>query len=362
MSSAANEDTEKSFEPTPQKLQKARDKGDVARSTDLSVAAAYAGLLIAAFSAGSAALQSLGTGLLVMVDQPDQLIEVFFSGSARPATAGWLLTIAPGILPWFIIPSIAVLASILIQRAFVVTPTKVIPKLSRISPIANAKNKFGRAGIFEFIKSFAKLILYSFCVGLYIAARLPEIIGAINSSPGKVVSLMISYSGQFLILILLIASGLAIVDVIWQNIEHRRKNMMSRKEIADETKESEGDPQIKMQRRIRGQSIATSKMFTDIPVADVVIVNPEHYAVVLKWSRKPGSAPVCVAKGVDEVAASIRECAQSAGVPIHSDPPAARAIYAATELGEEISAEHYAPVAAAIRFAENMRQRAREGV
>jgi flagellar biosynthetic protein FlhB len=100
-------------------------------------------------------------------------------------------------------------------------------------------------------------------------------------------------------------------------------------------------------------------MLADVPKADVVIVNPTHFAVALKWSRRKGAAPVCVAKGVDEVAARIRAAAAEAGVPIHRDPPTARALHATVNLGEEVRPEHYRAVAAAIRFAERMRSRAR---
>ena len=105
-----------------------------------------------------------------------------------------------------------------------------------------------------------------------------------------------------------------------------------------------------------------NRMMSDVPTADVVIVNPTHYAVALKWSRKPGAAPTCVAKGVDEVAARIREAAQASSVPIHSDPPTARALHATVDLGQEILEEHYMAVAAAIQFAEKMRHRARGGM
>ena len=101
-------------------------------------------------------------------------------------------------------------------------------------------------------------------------------------------------------------------------------------------------------------------MMSDVPGADVVIVNPTHYAVALKWDRLTGEAPVCVAKGVDEVARKIREVAEDAGVPIHSDPPTARALYATTEIGNQITPDHYRPVAAAIRFSETMRRKMRK--
>ncbi|KIN74575.1 Flagellar biosynthesis protein FlhB [Sulfitobacter guttiformis KCTC 32187] len=149
------------------------------------------------------------------------------------------------------------------------------------------------------------------------------------------------------------------VDALWQHASHMRKNRMSRKELTDEAKNSEGDPHLKQERRQRALAASQNQMMKDVPSADVIIVNPTHYAVALKWSRLPGEAPICVAKGVDEIAATIRRIGAQAGVPIHSDPPTARALHAAVELGSQIRHDDYAPVAAAIRFAEEMRRRAK---
>jgi len=145
---------------------------------------------------------------------------------------------------------------------------------------------------------------------------------------------------------------------MWQLFQHQRRNRMSRQELVDENKDSEGDPHTKLQRRQRGQAIAMNQMLTDVGRADVIVVNPTHYAVALKWQRGDRTAPICVAKGVDEIAARIREAGAAAGVPIHSDPPTARALHATVELGAPIRPEHYSAVAAAIRFAEAMRKRA----
>ena len=116
---------------------------------------------------------------------------------------------------------------------------------------------------------------------------------------------------------------------------------------------------MKQQRRQKAQQIAMSQMMGAVPEADVVIVNPTHYAVALKWSREQGSAPMCVAKGVGHVALQIREKAIEAGVAIHRDPPTARALYATVDLGDEIAPEHYKAVAAAIRFADALREKVR---
>ena len=157
----------------------------------------------------------------------------------------------------------------------------------------------------------------------------------------------------------LIAVTIAAVDIVWQRFSHSRRLRMSLQEMREEHRQSEGDPHVKGQRRSRAEAIATNRMLLDVPKADVVIVNPTHYAVALRWSRAKGSAPVCVAKGEDAVALRIREVAATAGVPVHVDPPTARALHATVEIGREIAPEHYRAVAAAVRFADRIRRAAK---
>jgi flagellar biosynthetic protein FlhB len=177
--------------------------------------------------------------------------------------------------------------------------------------------------------------------------------------PGPAVVELLNLIVEFLFLVLVVTGAMGALDYLWQHFEHLRRNRMSRQELMDELKQSEGDPHVRQQRRNKAQAIATNRMLADVPKADVVIVNPTHYAVALRWNRASGRAPICVAKGVDEIAARIRELAAIEGVPIHSDPATARALHASVEIGREILPQHYAPVAAAIRFAERMRRRAR---
>ncbi|NIZ60475.1 flagellar biosynthesis protein FlhB [Sedimentitalea sp. CY04] len=357
--SGQDDDTDKSFDPTPEKLKKAREKGEVAKSTDLSVAAAYAGLVVAFYAFGAGSVRSLGSALMMFLDQPDRLAQLFFEGPAAAPTGGLMSAVSSAVLPWFFIPFALVLLSIIGQKALVFAPSKLAMKLSRISVISNAKNKFGRAGLFEFGKSFAKLVLYSVCLGFYMNLRLPEMIASSATSAFTVVALLAQLGMEFLFIALVISLGIGVIDAGFQHAEHHRKNMMSRKEIQDETKESEGDPEMKGKRRQRAMEISMNSMIAEVPKADVIIVNPTHYAVALQWGRERGTAPTCVAKGVDDVAAVIRQIANEHAIPIHSDPPTARALHATIEVGDEILEEHYAPVAAAIRFAEKIRQRAK---
>lgn len=354
------DDEEKPHEPSQKKLDDARAKGEVPRSNDLNTAASYGGFILCGSVLGAHAIVSLGGDLSGMLENADFLSKEVFKGGPNPVFGKIILAVLGSVSPWFALPAIAALGSIIAQKSFVVALEKLKPKLSRISIISNAKNKFGRSGLFEFAKSFVKLLIFSSVLGIFLFQKTPEIIGTINLEPIQGTVVLVRLCLSFLFIVLAVSVVLSLPDFLWQVAEHKRKNRMSRKELTDEAKQSEGDPQMKQQRRQRGYEIAVNQMLADIPQSDVIVVNPEHYAVALKWSRNPGSAPVCVAKGVDEIAARIREAAIEAGIPIHRDPPTTRAIYAVVEIGQEIRSEHYKAVAAAIRFAEAMKLKARK--
>lgn len=353
------EEEDKQFEPTQKKLDDARRKGDIARSTDLNTAATYAGLVLAGMALGAESLQSAGETLMQMLAQPEVLSAEIFNGGMQTGIGQMIWSTIRPVSVWFWAPACAVLLVILAQRSFVVAPSRLQPKLNRLSLLANAKNKFGRQGLFEFAKAFLKLSVLSLVLGIFLVQITPQIVESVYYDPAPGTANMMQLALRFLVLILVVASLVGGVDYMFQNAEHLRKLRMSRQELTDETKQAEGDPHVKQQRRARAQEIAMNKMLADVPKADVIIVNPTHYAVALKWSRTKSSAPECVAKGVDEIAARIREIAQESGVPIHRDPPTARALHASIDIGEQIWPEHYAAVAAAIRFADKMAQKAR---
>jgi flagellar biosynthetic protein FlhB len=356
---SGDDEGDKPHDPTPKKLEDARQKGEIAKSADLATAAAYGGFLLAAVALGAGALRDLSASLMVLLADPDRLAPgVFVDG--RTLQGALTIEVANGTWPWFLMPAAAALLAFLAQNAFVFAPSKLVPKLSRVSPIESAKQKFGRAGLFEFFKSFLKLVIYSTVLGVYLASRLPRIMATMQLSPRQVATELGILSLGLLAIVLVVSLVLGLLDAVFQQAEHLRKNRMSRKELTDELKQSEGDPMMKQQRRERAFEIATQKMLADVPRADVVIVNPTHYAVALKWDRGSPGAPVCVAKGVDEIALRIREIAAGHGIPLRSDPPAARALHAEVEIGQEIGPTHYRAVAAAIRFSEHIRGKARK--
>lgn len=353
------DDSSKEFEPTPHKLEEARKRGDLVRSAEITVAAVYGGFVVVALAFGEATLERFGVWASVLIDQADTLSAQLLGGGGA-VFGGIMGQITISVGAWLVIPGAIVLAALLAQRSLVLAPDKLMPKLNRIDPIANFKQKFGRTGLFEFAKSFVKLVIISIILGYFMLHELPGILMAQRLEASLVAAWFPQLIVEFLLLMLVLAAVIAAIDFLWQRAEFLRRNRMTRKELTDEMKQSEGDPHIKAQRRQKAVEIATRQMMADVPKADVVIVNPTHYAVALKWERGSGRAPVCVAKGVDEIAARIREIAAESGIPIHSDPPTARALHATVEIGAEIRPEHYRPVAAAVRFAEKMRRRARE--
>ena len=356
----AQEDTgqEKSLEPTPQRLEKARKDGDVPQSRDLAAAAGYLGILLAMAVSGGAIAFGFAEPLSSFLASPATMTGKIL-GPGGPELSMLIISQAMlAVAPIFVFPAVAVIIALVAQRAVVLAPSKIEPKLSRINPIKNAAQKFGPTGLVEFAKSIVKLAAIS---AILIAVFLSEHDGAaaLVALDARALPGLLMREGMLMLgAATVVAMAIAGIDVLWQQYDHRRKLRMSPQEVKEEAKESEGDPYMKQTRRQKGREIAMNKMLAEVPKADVVVVNPTHYAVALKWSRAPGSAPICVAKGVDEIALKIREIAAEHDVPIHSDPPTARALHATVDLDDEIHPDHYQAVAVAIRFADAIRAKA----
>lgn len=356
---AEGEDSgEKIHDPTPKRLSDARERGEVARSQDMITAATYGGFLLASLAAGPAAIKEVAQIGASVLDQSDRLSAAMTDNGAAPL-AGLIADSCWAIAPFLLLPAGAAVSAVLAQNALTFAPQKLEPKLSRLNPLATLGHKFGREGLFEFAKSTVKLTIVSVALGLFLTSRLPEIIHAADLSPALSTTRLMELSVSFLCLVLLIAAVIGGIDLLWQRAQFVHRNRMSHQDLIDEFKQSEGDPHMKAQRRQRGEEIASNRMLLDVPRSDVIVVNPQHYAIALRWDRTAGTAPVCVAKGVDALAARIREKAAEAGIPLHRDPPTARALFATVDIGQEIRPEHYRAVAAAIRFAEAMRKKAK---
>lgn len=348
----------KAHDPTPRRLEKARERGDVARSQDAQTFAAYLGLAVALALAGSWSALRLGETLRPTLADPEALAGDIL-GTGGGALAEMLGRVIAASLPLVALPAGLILALLVAQRGIVVAPDKILPKIQRISPIANAGQRFGPSGLVEFAKSVVKIAAVAGVLAVVIARSMDEILASAGAEARSLGPLLAEQPQAVMLGVLLVSAAIAGLDLAWQNHEHLRRNRMTHQELKEEAKSAEGDPHLKAERRSRAREIATQKMMHAVPEADVVVTNPTHVAVALKWDRKEGTAPVCLAKGVDEIALRIRELAEAAGVPIHPDPATARSIHALIEVGREVKPEHYRAVAAAILFADRMRGKAR---
>ena len=350
-------DAEKSHDPTPQKLRKSREKGDVPYSAEATAAATYAGLFFILIAAAGWCVMQLCTLLIGFLRRPDDIGARLFSATDGGFLSEIILRAIAPLAPLFLTLMLAAVLSILAQQSFAVSLSKIKPQLSRLSIIGNVKKKYGPDGLVEFLKSAAKLGAVLAILFFAYKSRFAELPQLSGLPPHAVADLLLRESIVFCGYVTAAAILIAAIDLPWRRFQHHNKLKMTYQELKDENKENEGDPHLKSARRSRAESIAANRMMADVPKADIVIVNPTHYAVALKWDRKARAAPKCVAKGVDEIAARIRETAAASGVPIKRDPPTARSIYSMVKIGDEIRKEHYAAVAAAIHYADEMRKK-----
>ena len=344
---------EKSYAPSQKRLEDARKSGDIARSPDLLAGAALAALAGVIMGQGRDMLARAGDAAMAFLAHPDRF------GTDPVAILRQLGAMLAPLLPLFLAPAVAALAVLLATRGIVFAPARLEPKFSNISPLAGLSRRFGADGLIDFAKSLAKFLGLGAVLLLFLRARLAGMAELADLGAAQAAGRMMQDLGQLVTLMAALAVGIGVADYALQWFRHNARLRMTRQDLTDEAKENEGDPHARAHRRRRGQEIALNRMLADVARADVVVVNPTHYAVALRWRRGSQQAPVVVAKGVDDVAARIRARAAQHGVPLHSDPPTARALHAAVAIGQPIAPEHYRAVAAAIRFAEAMRRRAR---
>ncbi|MEO1291308.1 MAG: EscU/YscU/HrcU family type III secretion system export apparatus switch protein, partial [Pseudomonadota bacterium] len=232
---------EKIFDPTPQKLQQAREKGDVPKSNDINAAAMYVGVCLTLIIAGSSVGNDLGAPLAAMLARPEEFSTAFLGSGYGTMTGSVLSSIALAILPVFLIPFAAVILSLVAQRAFVVAPSKLEMKLNRISPISNAKNKFGPQGLVEFLKSLVKLIIVANIAGVVIWSLRGDLY-TMMAVDARAMPRYLAETGMILLIATTILAGvIGAADMLWQVHSHRQKLRMSLQEMRDETKQSEGD-------------------------------------------------------------------------------------------------------------------------
>jgi len=345
---ADSDSGEKTEEPTAKKLSDARKKGQIARSKDLGTMFVLVGSAIAIMLVGGMLTESLAG-----------VMSRFFSLSRDEAMdLNALFNVAKGTVGNVITPLLWIFCIIMLA-AFVgnsmlggisFSAEAMAPKLSKMSPLAGFKRMFGVKALVELVKSLLKFFVVFIVAYLLLSSLFEEILGLslelIPLSLGHAVSLL-----QWMFLALALSIGIiAAIDAPYQVWDHNRQLKMTKQEIKDEMKSSEGSPEIKGRIRRTQYEMSQRRMMQEVPDSDVVITNPTHYAVALKYDAAVGGAPMLVAKGIDEMAIHIRTIAKENNVEIIASPALARSLYYCAEVNEEIPDELFAAVAQVLAF------------
>lgn len=351
----AGEKTEKA---TPKRKQDERKKGNIFQSHEVVTVFS---LLIVFYSFKLLAPLIVGT--------LEKCIADFFSAAAAidelsPSNIRvnfWnaALIFAITALPLLVISSMAGIIFSGIQTRFLVTPKLMAPKFSRLSPLQGFKKMFSMRGVVELLKSILKIVV----LGAVIYNILLEELPLFPRMMAMTVKQVMASTGNIVINIVqnaaIIFVFLAVADYGYQWWEYEKNLRMSKQDIKDEYKETEGDPQIKGKIKERQQQMARQRMMQNVPSADVVIRNPTHFAVAVKYESGVNSAPVVIAKGADFLARKIVEIAEQNQITIVENKPLARGLYAAVDLDQEIPQEFFKPVAEVLAYVYNLKEKER---
>jgi len=333
---------------TPKRLKEARERGDVGKSREVASVAVIFAALGALYFSGSFMLEQM-----MAVTQKS----LFDAGTFRlttPALHNLFIEVVTkiGIITFPVTLAVLILAALsnVAQVGFLFTTKPLKPKFEKLDPAEGVKRLFSLRSIVELIKSIFKILIVAVAVYLAMRGEIERIPPLIYMSPFDVMTYICGVSFRILLMSSWVLLVLAILDFAYQRWEYGRKLRMTKQEVKDELKQTEGDPRVKARVRSLQKEWAKRRMMEEVPKADVVITNPIHFAVALAYDGKKGSAPVVVAKGRSRLAARIRELAVSSGVPVVEDKPLARALYKALEVGDEIPVNLYEAVAEVLAY------------
>jgi flagellar biosynthetic protein FlhB len=345
--------TDKTEDPTQKRLDDALQRGDVVKSQEVSTWFVLAGgtLVLMSFST------SMGEGLTAtMRGLIANSYRIGVDGPALPRLFQKIgIEVIGAIAIPFLLLLLAALAGNLIQHRLVWTTEGLMPKLSKISPMAGLKRLFSKQSLANFAKGLFKLVLMG---TVLVSLMMPErwrMEGLVRTDPSALLPFAQELALKLMGAVVALLAVVAAADYFFQYRTWFEKQKMSLQELKEEFKQSEGDPTIKGKLRSLRQQRSRKRMMAEVPKASVVITNPTHYAIALQYERGM-EAPICVAKGVDKIAFKIREIAEKNSIPIVENPPLARALHATVDIDAPIPAEHYKAVAEVISYVMKLRR------
>ncbi|MAE33665.1 MAG: flagellar biosynthetic protein FlhB [Oceanospirillaceae bacterium] len=345
---------EKTEEPTPRRLQKARDEGQVPRSKELGTTMVLvmgaAGLLMFGpfMSERIAAMAKHSFSF-----DRDTAFDTGMMTSYLDASA---LEAAVALAPWLVVVLIAAFAGPLLVGGWLFSGKAITPKLDRLNPLSGLKRMFSANSLVELFKAWAKVLVVGTVAWLTLMFFFQDAMRIQYESTESAIDHAVTIIIWSVLALCASTALIAIVDVPWQIYSFTKKMRMSMQEIKDEYKETEGKPEVKSKVRQLQREVAQRRMMADVPEADVVITNPTHYSVALRYDAGASAAPVLLAKGSDRVALKIREIAKENNVPQMQAPPLARALFTHTKVGDEIPEGLYVAVAQVLAYIYQMDQ------
>lgn len=345
---------EKTEEATPRRLEKAREDGETARSKELATMAVLlagaGGLLMFGASMGASLADIMRDSFVqersAIFDTRHMTVQLLASAKE----AAW------AIAPLLILTLVAAIAGSIGIGGLLVSGKAIAPKLNRMDPLKGLKRMFSARSLIELVKAILKVGLVLAVAILILNLRTEDLL-SISEEPAKSAIEHVAWTLAWSFLVLACATIIiAAIDVPFQIFDHQKKLRMTKQEVKDEFKDTEGKPEVKGRIRQLQREMAQRRMMEDVPGADVVITNPTHYAVALKYDQKNMAAPVVVAKGSDQTAFKIMEIAREHKVEIMRTPPLTRAVYHNTKVGEEIPDGLYMAIAQVLAYVFQLRQ------
>jgi flagellar biosynthetic protein FlhB len=346
----------KTEEATPRKLEDARKKGDVAKSMDVGSAASLMGAAAVVLGGGGFFATAMAEQLLPFIAAPHTMLGGLDAGAGVEIGAQALWAVAPFLGAVALATIIGGAGGNLAQSGLMFTPDKLKPQWERVSPMAGLKRIFGPDGLFQFGKTFLKLIAVGVICWFVLKPHTREFENLVAMSPASILPFSRDLAIALMSAAIIFLGFTAGADFIWQKMRFAKRMRMTKEEVKEDYKQSEGDPHVKAKlKQIRAQR-SRKRMMQAVPTATVIVTNPTHYSVALRY-EKDDPAPVCVAKGVDVLALKIREVAREHSVPIVENVPLARALYATVEIDDVIPREHFEAAAKVIGFVMQSRKK-----
>lgn len=339
---------EKTEPATPKRRQEAREKGQVARSNELSSALVLLAAVIFLFQV----MPASGAGFLTFASN---IWQDLAHADLDIATSGqwlWQVAIQTGqvVLPLFAVVFVVALLSSTLQVGFLLSSTPLSPSLQKINPLEGFKRLFSKKALVELLKSLLKLGGVGLIIYQSASSALSWSLDHMGADLGISMAALsqLIFSTSIRVIAFLLALGFA--DYIYQRLEFNKSLRMTKQEIKEEYRQAEGDPQVRARMRERQRLLARRRMMHDVPRADVVIVNPTHLAIALKYDPDAADAPLVLAKGQGHLAAKIKEIAAEHRIAIVENKPLAQTLFAAVDVGDEIPPQFYQAVAEVLAF------------